>query len=204
MKDKIMPLNCIRQWQFRKYRTAALPILIIILGFILQLSGIVIPYISILMGLSLVSYLAVIFFYRFGNPTIPEQANILVSPVNGKVISVAQANNTVHIRIAKSMFDPIELRCPVEMNEIVNDSDIAIKYGKHEIQLSFGDKTPYIFHKPGTAGGSLLGLLLGSYFVTLSFNNSILGQSIQIKKDDIVIAGETILAELIEPVIVNE
>ncbi len=203
MIDKIMPMNCIRQWQFQKYKTALLPIIIIVLGFILKLGRIQIPYISILMGLSLVAYLAVIFLYRIGNPAIPEQDNVIVSPVHGKVISVEQSNGMIKIRINKSFFDPIELRCPIDIQEKVIDSEIEISYGNHEIQMSFGEKTPIFFHDHGKVMGSLLGLMLGTFNVTLRFNESILSQPIPIKNGDIVKAGETILCELSKPVIIK-
>jgi hypothetical protein len=201
MKDAIMPLNCIRQWQFRKYKSGLIPILIILVGFTLQLSGIKIPFNSIIMSLSLVAYLAVLFVYRIGNPTIPGQDNIIVSPVHGKVLSVEQVNDMVKIRIHKSMFDPIELRCPIFLPGKVDDSELIIPYGKHEIHMSFDNKIPFLFHEHGTVLGSLLGLLRGSYHVTLRFNESVLAHALQIKKGDIVKAGETILAELKEQIV---
>jgi hypothetical protein len=200
MNDKIMPLPCMRQWQFQKYKTAMIPILIILIGFILRLLRIEIPYIQYLMALSFVAYLAVLFVYRMGNPRIPEDDHILVSPVNGKIISVEQINGIVKIRINKSIFDPIELRCPIYMPEKPKDSDLMIPYGGNEIEMSFGDKDPLFFHEPGAVLGSLLGMVSGSYQVTLRFNENILNQALRIKKDDILVAGQTILAELKAPV----
>jgi hypothetical protein len=195
--DKIMPLNCIRQLQFQKYKTAMLPILIIIAGFILRLSGIVLPMISLLMGLSLAAYLIILFIFRMGNPTIPEKENLLLSPVHGKVLSVERANSMVKIRIAKSFFDPIEIRCPLGLHQKVDETDIVFHYGVHEIQMSFGSKDPLIFNEHGMVRGSLLGLLRGSYYIILTMNEAILSRELNIKKDDVVVAGQTVLAELI-------
>jgi hypothetical protein len=200
MREEIMPLGCIKQWQFQKYKSAMIPVVIILAGFILTLSRIEIPYISIILGLSLVAYFAVLFIYRYGDPKIPEQNNVIVSPVTGKVFSVDRAGGTVQIRIAKAFIDPIDLRCPIGMKENIDNSNVLIPFGDHEIQMSFGEKKPFIFHEPGKVAGSFLGLLKGSYHVTIRFDETILNQTLTIKKGDIVHAGETILAELTESI----
>jgi hypothetical protein len=198
MKDEIIPLNCIRQLQFQTYKTALIPIFVIALGFILQFSKVNIPYIQYIMGLAFVSYFLILFIYRIGKPIIPENEFFLVSPVHGKILSVTQVNHMVKIQVQKAFFDPIELRCPTVIKDKVDDSDVIISYGEHEILMSFGDKTPRFFHDPGKVKGSLLGLVPGTFVVTIEFNESILGQPLKIKKNDLVKAGESILVELKE------
>lgn len=198
MMDKIMPMNCVRQWQFQKYKTGLIPIVIILAGFLLKLNGVNLPlYVtSIVMGLAFVSYLAVLYIFRLGSPKIPDLDQVMVSPVHGKVLSVEQVNGMVKIRIRKAFIDPIEMRCPFSLNAQVKDLDDGIPYGEHSIQMSFGNNTPLLFHEHGMVIGSLLGLVRGSYTVTITFSENILKGSIQVKQGDIVIAGESILAEL--------
>ncbi|HNX00100.1 MAG TPA: hypothetical protein PLE74_00360 [Candidatus Cloacimonadota bacterium] len=198
MTDNITPLNCIRQLQFQKYKAALVPIIIILAGFLLKLNGIEIPVIitSIVMGISFAAYLVVLYIYRLGNPKIPTEENILLAPVHGLVHSVEMVNGMVRIRIDKSFFDPIEIRCPVTVPVSITDLEDGMPYGEHSIQLNFGEKMPLVFHEHGTVPASLLGLVRGGFHVSVSFNEAILKNPVEIKKGDVVIAGETILAEL--------
>ena len=175
--DLYNPLDMIIKIQRMKFKSLIPPIFIIISGFLIYTFLKIEPakYLS-LAGLLLYAFISMQYHCRKNVP--PRDENVILSPVNGKVIKVDQEQQVVIIK--KNIFNPADVRRPSD-NPIITFSIFSTKFVMldHQTRLA----------------GKLIGIMPGSALCNCLIPDD---YSFKIKIKQKVISGETILAQLSE------
>ena len=168
------PIEYLTKIQNLKYRTAMLPIIIVVVSFGINMifKVDIVKYCALL---GLIFYIFVMMCYRIKKqapPEIPDTA--ILSPIHGKIFQI-DANR---IKIKKHILEAADLRCS----------------SKENIEIEFSKSRLFRFEDDCNMPGKLIGIIPHSVICTITIPEN---YKIEVSPGEKVEAGETILAKQI-------
>jgi hypothetical protein len=195
MSESLTPTETLVTVTKLKYRSAALPFLIIMLafvtGFFIELR--LLNYVSFA-GFAL--FLYTLFRYRVNMYVQSDPENFILAPVNGVIVQVSSDEGTSRIIIKKRLTDKADIRFATDGEVLertkanlltAHNQSLNTKWtleGGNLSVMKFSDNRPK---------GLLIGLTPSSSICTVHFPSNL---TPEVEEGDKVLAGETRLGEL--------
>ena len=171
--EEFNPSGLLLKIQKIRFKEAALPILLVFAGFAINFIR-PLAFVKYMSLLGLIGYIFITIKYRVSKNFPPEEADVILSPVYGKITEIDKISGTV--TILKGVFRYADYRCPA--------SD-------HDPEFRIVSGTCSLFEADCTTPGRLIGILPLSARIECRIPDK---YRIEVSSGTRVKAGETILA----------
>lgn len=175
-------LERIKRFQIR---SQAIPLAIVIISFVLALGfGNNILLLMLALAGALL-YANAFMTHRFRQRILQPEANSIYAPISGKMQAFAEQGNIQKITLRKSVYDPVEIRCPMdgchwEADELVLNNP--------QFRLSFSAKRIFRITDARMKAGEVIALMIGPGSCEITMPKSL---HLLIKKGSSCQAGES-------------
>ena len=117
MRDSQNPVETLISISKHKYILLSLPIFIIIACFVLKVLNVYLFFTKPLIMIAFITYLLIIYIFRFDQPHIEINESNLLAPINGKIREIKKLDNSYQILVEKGFSDKAEIRTMTNLDK---------------------------------------------------------------------------------------
>jgi len=184
MRDSQNPVETMISISKHKYILLSLPIFIIIACFVLKVLNVYLFFTKPLIMIAFITYLLIIYIFRFDQPHIEINESNLLAPINGKIREIKKLDNSYQILVEKGFSDKAEIRTMTNLDKSDFMEEIPSFSIKGVWTRIYSDKNPHI-------QGLLIGIAPGRAVAVVNVPFS---YELSVQNNNSINAGTTILA----------
>lgn len=178
--------STLRRIKLHQYKLQILPVLLIMIAFMLGSNSMLYVPAVVLAALGAGLFLLVGAAHRFKQRIPIPEADMFVSPIQGKLRYVRGNDEITVVNIARIFMDSVEIRSP-HPDAVIEDGQLRVPSAQGNITMRFNKARVTWFPEPDFTRANVIGMIWGHGSCTISIPSAVVGTAQDLAPEQLIL-----------------